>query len=59
MAAGKWHLRKVRGQWQGMRYVGHRLEIRMLAFPPAFFMCPKHGPMAEEFESWIASKAKR
>lgn len=56
MIQGKWHFRKVRGRWQGVRRTGCALEVKWLEFPPAFFMCPKHGPMIEGFEVWMKSK---
>jgi len=43
---GKWHLRLVRGKWQGVRRVGNLLAVLVLPIQnPAVYLCPKHGPI--------------
>lgn len=44
MKEGKWHFRKIRGRWQGVKRVGHSLKVRWLPLNcPAFWLMPQHG----------------
>jgi len=53
MIDGKWHLRLVRGTWQGVMRKGYVLRIVDLPIQnPAFYLCHRHGPVA--IEQWEA-----
>lgn len=46
MKENKWHLRMVRGKWQGVRRVGNLLAVLILPIQnPAVYLCTQHVPI--------------